>query len=52
MPFEKELPPLKTIELLGGYLCTFSYFNTLQLYNLFKTLNAAERVKIMVEYYK
>ena len=38
----------KSIELLGGYLCSIIYFTPLQLYSLFKTINLAERTKILI----
>ena len=38
----------KSIELLGGYLCSVTYFTPLQLYSLFKTINLAERTKTLI----
>lgn len=42
----------KSLELMGGYLCTMVYFTSLQLYQVFSTINMVSRAGKLVEFYQ
>ena len=52
LPEVRNATMMKSIELLGGYLCTLTYFTPLQLYTLFQTINLIDRTRILTEYYQ
>lgn len=51
LPEVRHSSIIKSIELLGGYLCTLTYFSPLQLYSVFRITDLAKRTKILIDCY-
>lgn len=52
LPLFKETSKIRSIELLGGHLCTLSFLNVIQLYHIFSIVNVVERTKLLLHHYQ